>query len=222
MATAGVFSDEIAKITGLSRSSVLDIVRHLRSAGMVSNRGRGRNATDIGVSDAARVLIAVGAADRAFDAPEIVNAFSRARHDDGSLLLQDLESAIEKGTVAEVSVTIPCAQASIGRRQYACKKPWLADVEPDSVRDRRQFVSVGLMKQTRTFAGELVQVLHDLTRQTSGSAQIPKFDVVLETLLSEGNSPREIAKQTGKSRQHVYQRMKVLGFTRSTDYVRSD
>jgi len=68
--------ETLADVLGLNPSTCSNIYRELRTAGLVSNRGRGRNAASMTIGDAANLLLAVCAAERLQDAPDAIRRYT--------------------------------------------------------------------------------------------------------------------------------------------------
>jgi hypothetical protein len=73
MARLSELTAVIADVHGVPEPSVVQIARHLREAGLLSQGGRGLSAAHMTAADAANLLIAVNAAPIAKDAPTIVS-----------------------------------------------------------------------------------------------------------------------------------------------------
>jgi hypothetical protein len=79
MATLSQLVDVVATVEGLKREGVGAIARAVREAGLIATHGRGTSAAQMGVADAANLLIAVNAAETARSAPEIVRRYRASR-----------------------------------------------------------------------------------------------------------------------------------------------
>lgn len=106
----------IASVEGLDEVTVGVFARHVREAGLISQRGRGRNAAKMTVQDAANLLIAVNASGYAKDGPEAVATY-RALTSEGSAygplwkLLTPIEGERPNfGAVLELLIDLSSAQ----------------------------------------------------------------------------------------------------------------
>ena len=79
MATLSQLVDVVAAVEGLDRERVGAIARVVREAGLIATHGRGTSAAQMGLADAANLLIAVNAAETARSAPEIVRRYRASR-----------------------------------------------------------------------------------------------------------------------------------------------
>lgn len=68
---------ELSVMSGVEKSSIAVVARHLREAGLLSQKGRGRGAAHASALDAARLCIALMVDGKAKDAPEAVRDFGR-------------------------------------------------------------------------------------------------------------------------------------------------
>jgi len=82
MATLSQLVDVVAAVEGLDRERVGAIARVVREAGLIATHGRGTSAAQMGLADAANLLIAVNAAETARSAPEIVRRYRASRTND--------------------------------------------------------------------------------------------------------------------------------------------
>ena len=62
----------VASATGVNPQSIVQIIRNLRSAGLLSSGGRGRHAAKMSAKDAALVIVAMLISDRPTDAAQAV------------------------------------------------------------------------------------------------------------------------------------------------------
>jgi hypothetical protein len=76
MASSGDLIDAVSDVLGMNRSTCSSVFRELRTAGLVTNEGRGRNAAAMTVRDAATYLLAICGAERVQDAADAVERYS--------------------------------------------------------------------------------------------------------------------------------------------------
>jgi hypothetical protein len=75
VATLSELADAIAKVEGLDRPNVALIARYLREQHLISKHGRGPSAAQMGLTDAANLLIAVNVTKSAIDASHVVTSY---------------------------------------------------------------------------------------------------------------------------------------------------
>lgn len=76
MATSIALIEALADVLGMNFSTCVTIFRELRTAGLVSNEGRGKNAAAMTTRDAATYLLALCGAERVQDASDAVGRYS--------------------------------------------------------------------------------------------------------------------------------------------------
>src|SRR5215470_2842768 len=75
MATLTELVHAVAEAEGMDSATVALIARYAREAGFIQKKGRGPSAAQMGVSDAANLLIAVNASAAALDAPLVIPVY---------------------------------------------------------------------------------------------------------------------------------------------------
>ena len=92
MATPGKLRDVLANALGLSSQKQLEAVnvhlRNLREAGLITKAKRGRGAAEIGVEDAANLLIAVAGSPHVKDSVSTVKRYGSLLQDPLSLTVR--------------------------------------------------------------------------------------------------------------------------------------
>lgn len=76
MASSSELIEVVSRVLAVNRSTCSNIYRELRTAGLVSNEGRGRHAAAMSVRDATSFLIAVCTAEQVQDAADAIRRYS--------------------------------------------------------------------------------------------------------------------------------------------------
>jgi hypothetical protein len=80
MATLSMLVDVVARLEGFEFSTVNQIAREIREAGLIKTGGRGNSAAQMSFTDAANLLIAVNTSSAVREAPRSVERYRALKH----------------------------------------------------------------------------------------------------------------------------------------------
>jgi hypothetical protein len=118
MATLTQLVKTVAKVEGLDPATVGLIARNVREAKLITTRGRGVSAAVMDATDAANLLIAVNASNKATDALTALRTFSRLKVEHNKEVDRDLTFGNALKALLEAAVN-----RSFPERYMSCPSP---------------------------------------------------------------------------------------------------